>query len=550
MDICTPKHFSHKTKILRKVLDKKSLMFDVIIKNGVIIDGSGKSMQRGDIGIKEGKIAEIGDLHNEKSEQVIDARDRYVTPGFIDVNNHSDTRWRIFANPNLESLIHQGITTIIGGNCGSSLAPLHNAEMIKSIRKWFDINSINVNWVTVSDFLAEVEKAKLSVNFGTMVGHSTLRRGVIGDATRDLTEDELRVMEDMTKKAMQDGAFGISSGLIYSHAKLASRNEIERLNGVVAKFEGVYATHIRNEADNVLEALDEAIQTAKNSNKKLHISHLKIIGEKNWPLINKALEKMDQAKKDGIDISFDVFPYTATGSVLYTFLPEWVARGGRKMMLAKLKDKDLRDKIIKEMREDSIDYAKIIVAIYSLGKTLTRRIIADIAQSQCKTPEETVIDLLIASGGRIITITDALGEENLEKAIQHPLSMVSSNGSGYNIEHKNTGELVHPRDFGSFPKILTSYVKNKRILSWETAINKMTGAPAEKFGIHKRGIIKEDNYADIVIFNPETINDMATINKPYQYPLGIEYVLVNGKITLENGIYNNVRNGEVILKKF
>ncbi|MDX9913441.1 MAG: D-aminoacylase [Candidatus Moranbacteria bacterium] len=525
-------------------------MFDIIIKNGVIIDGTGKPMEKGDIGIKEGKIAEIGDLHNEKSDQEIDAKNMYVSPGFIDVDNHSDTRWRIFSNPDLESLIYQGITTIIGGNCGSSLAPLHNSEMIKSIRKWFDINSININWATVKDFLTEVEKANLSVNFGTMVGHSTLRRGIIGDATRDLTEDELRVMEDMLKKSMREGAFGISTGLIYSHAKLAPKNEIERLNKVVAKFDGVYATHVRNESNEILSSLDEAIETAKNSNKKLHISHLKIMGEKNWSFMTKALEKIDQAKDAGIDISFDVFPYTATGSVLYTFLPEWVSKGGRKMMMARLKDKSLRDKIIKEMREDSIDYARIIVAIYSMGKTLTRRIIADIAQSQCKSPEETVIDLLIASGGRIITITDALDEENLEKAIQHPLSVISSNGSGYNIEHKSTGELVHPRDFGAFPKILASYVKRKRLLDWEQAINKMTAAPAQKFGIHKRGIIKKGNYADIIVFDPETINDMATINKPYQYPVGMEYVLVNGKVTLEKGVYNNVRNGQIILKKF
>ncbi len=524
-------------------------MFDIIIKNGVIIDGSGGFMQKGDIGIKEGLIAEIGDLQNEKADKIIDAKDKYVTPGFIDVNNHSDTRWRIFSNPRLESLIHQGITTIIGGNCGSSLAPLHNSEMIKSIQKWFDVNNININWITVRDFLDEVEKAKLSVNFGTMVGHSTLRRGIIGDATRDLTETELNVMEDMTKKAMNDGAFGISTGLIYSHAKLAPESEIERLNKIVDKLGGVYATHIRDEADNILESIDEAIKTAENSNKNIHISHLKIMGEKNWPLVEKILNKIDEAKNAGINISFDVFPYTATGSVLYTFLPTWVSKGGRKMMIARLKDDSLKEGIIREMREDSINYAKIIVAMYSMGKTLTRRIIADIAQSQCKSPEEIVIDLLIASDGRIITITEALNEENLEKIIQHPLSVISSNGSGYDLEYKNTGELVHPRDFGSFPKILAHYVKKRGILSWEKAIQKMSGTSAEKFGIDRRGIIKKDNYADIVILDPEKINDMATINKPYQYPIGISHVLVNGKIALEDGIFVDAQGGCVISKK-
>lgn len=524
-------------------------MFDIIIKNGVIIDGTGNSMQKGDIAIKEGTIVEIGDLYNETADKIIDAKNRYVTPGFIDVNNHSDTRWRIFSNPKLESLVYQGITTIIGGNCGSSLAPLHNSEMIKSIRKWFDINNINVNWVTVGDFLEEVRKAELSVNFGTMIGHSTLRRGLIGDATRDLVENELVVMEDMAKKAMKDGAFGISSGLVYSHAKLAPKSEIERLTKIVEMFSGVYATHIRDESDNILESIDEAIETAKNSNKNIHISHLKIMGEKNWELGDKILEKIGKAYSDGINISFDIFPYTATGSVLYTFLPSWVSKGGRKAMISRLKDDNLKEKIIREMRNDSIDYAKIIVAMYSMGKTLTRRIIADIAQSQCKSPEEIVIDLLIASDGRIITITDALSEENLEKFIQHPLSIISSNGSGYNLEYKNTGELVHPRDFGSFPKVLAHYVKKRGILSWEKAIYKMSGAPAERFGIEKRGAIKVGNHADIVILDPETVNDIATINKPYQYPVGINYVLVNGKIALEEGLFVDAKNGSVILRR-
>ena len=523
-----------------------SSMFDVIIKNGNIIDGTGRAMVKDDIGIKEGKIAEIGDLENEKADKIIDAAGKYVAPGFIDVDNHSDTRWRIFANPNLESLIYQGITTIIGGNCGSSLAPLHNAEMIKSIRKWMDIENINVNWVTVKDFLNEVERTKLAVNFGTLVGHSTLRRGVIGDATRNLTEDEMRIMEEMLERAMKNGALGMSTGLVYSHAKLASEKEIEQLAKIVAKYDGVYTTHIRDEAEKVLDSLDEAVKTAKNSGVKLVISHLKIMGEKNWPLMNEALKIIKSASDKGLDISFDVFPYTATGSVLYTFLPEWAAKGGRKMMLTRLKDEKTREKIIAEMKKSSIDYAKIIVAVYSLGKTLTRRIVADIAQSQSKTPEETVIDLLIASNGRIITITEALSVENLQKAIQHPLSMISSNGSGYSIKHKESGELVHPRDFGAFPKVLAQYVRKMKMISWEEAIEKMTSLPAEKFGLKKRGAIKVGNFADIVVFNPNTISDMATVNKPYQYATGMDYVLVNGRLVLERGEATGERFGAVL----
>jgi N-acyl-D-amino-acid deacylase len=260
------------------------------------------------------------------------------------------------------------------------------------------------------------------------------------------------------------------------------------------------------------------------------------------------LKKISKAHDSGLDICFDIFPYTATGSVLYTFLPEWVSKGGRKMMLTRLRDEETKKKAIEEMKADSINYSKIIVAAYSLGKTLTRRIVGDIAQSQAKTAEETVIDLLLASNGRIITITEALSEENIEKSIQNSLSMISSNGSGYNIEHKSSGELVHPRDFGTFPRILSHYVKRKRMISWEEAISKMTGKPAEKFGIKGRGLIKIGNYADIIVFDPENISDTATINKPYQYATGVEYVLVNGKISVDDGIYNGGRAGMVLRK--
>ncbi len=522
-------------------------MFDIIIKNGVIIDGSGKSMYRGDVGIKDDEISEIGELNNDKAEIEIDAEGKYVAPGFIDVNNHSDTKWRIFADPNLRSLIHQGITTIIGGNCGSSLAPLDNFEMIKAIRKWLDVTKININWVTMKEFLKEVERTRLAVNFGTLVGHSTMRRGIVGDSIDNMEDIELQEMKRLIQKSLKEGALGLSVGLAYSHAKLASQKELQELAKLIASRKKIYTAHIRDESDSILESLDEMIEIAKETNVKLQISHLKIMGEKNWSLMDEALARIDKAKKEGVDIGFDVYPYTATGSVLYTFLPNWVSRGGRRIMISRLKDADIRKKIIKEMKADSIDYQKILVADYPLiNSTGVHRSVSDIAKSQNKEIEEIIIDLLIASDGQIITITKILSEENLNKAIKHPLAIISSNGSGYGISHKGNGELVHPRDFGSFPKILKHYVKKMRILEWEEAINKMTGKPAERFGIKKRGVIKKGNFADIIVIDPETIEDKATINKPYQYATGIDYVVVNGKVAVENGEYLETRSGEII----
>lgn len=521
-------------------------MYDIIIKNGSIIDGTGKPMFFGDVGIKEGEIKAIGDLHSEQADKIIDATGLYVTPGFIDINNHSDTYWRIFQDPTLPSLIYQGITTIIGGNCGSSLAPLASHDIIRSIQKWADIGQVNLNWLRMSEFLEEVKKKKLSVNFGTLVGHSTLRRGLVGDEVRNLNQGEIERMKKMLEQAMKEGALGLSTGLVYTHAKIAPEEEISEIVKIIKKYKGVYATHVRGESHDLLKAVEEAIKTAQKSGVKLQISHLKAMGEKNWHLMDEAINLIETAKISGVDVSFDVYPYTATGSVLYIFLPDWVVQGGKKMMIQRLKDPETRKQVIEEMQNDGVDYSRIVVSISRLDKTLTSKKIVDIAVSQGKSVEEAIVDILIASDGRVITSMGVLREDNVEKAIQHPLSIISSNGSGYDIEHGKSGELVHPRNFGSFPRVLAKYVRNQKNISWEEAINKMTNRPAEKFGIKKRGEIKKNNFADVLVIDPNEVRDLATDENPYQYSEGISWVIINGEIIVEQGKYNGRRVGEVI----
>lgn len=521
-------------------------MYDIIIKNGTIIDGTGKLMFSGDVGIKEGKIKEIGDLHSEHADKIIDATGQYVTPGFIDVNNHSDTYWRIFLDPELPSLIYQGITTVIGGNCGSSLAPLVSHDIIYSIQKWADMKQVNLNWLRMKEFLDEVERKKLSVNFATLVGHSTLRRGLIQDEVRGLNSHEIGTMKKMLTQAIEEGAIGLSTGLVYTHAKLASEDEITKIVKVVKKYDGVYTTHIRGESHDLVEAVEEAIKTAQASGVKLHISHLKVMGEKNWNLMDEAINLIETAKASGVDVSFDVYPYVVTGSVLYILLPDWVAKGGKKMMINRLEDPLTRKRIIYEMQNSSIDYSKIIIAISHLDKTLTRKKIIDIAASQGKSDEEAIVDLLVASEGRAITSMAVLSEKNMIKAMRHPFSIISSNGSGYNTNHKKSGELVHPRNFGSFPRVLAEYVRDKKVLSWEEAIHKMSGKPAEKFGIKKRGVLEKNNFADVLVISPNEIRDLATEENPYQYSQGIKWAVINGEIVLENGKYNKKKVGEVI----
>jgi N-acyl-D-amino-acid deacylase len=524
-------------------------MYDIIIKNGTIIDGTGRPMFRADVGIHEGMITHIGNLQNEHSETEIDATRKYVTPGFIDVNNHSDTYWRIFLDPTLESLLYQGVTTIIGGNCGSSLAPLANHEVMKSIQKWTDMRNVSFNWLSMGEFLSEVGKKKLALNFASLVGHGTLRRGLVGDEVRDISPAEMVTMKKMLTRAMKEGALGFSTGLIYTHAKLASSREIAELAEIVKKYDGVYTTHIRGESHELIKAVEEAIRIAQETGVRLQISHLKAMGKKNWGYMGEALNLIETARTSGIDVHFDVYPYTATGSVLYTLLPDWATEGGRNMMLARLKDPDVRQKIIKEMRENEYDYSKIIISISALDKTLNRKKIVDIAQAQGKGVEDAILDLLVASEGRVITIMEVLSEKNVDKGVINPFSIISSNGSGYDIAHKETGEVVHPRNFGSFPRVFATYVIKRGVVGWEEAVRKMSGLPAEKFKIEKRGILAKGNHADVIVFDPKVICDSATVENPYQYSQGMEWVLVNGQPAMQNGAITELRSGEVIRRK-
>ncbi len=522
-------------------------MYDVLIKNGTLIDGSGEPMFRGDLAIQEDRIVAIGNV-NGAAERVIDATGKYVTPGFIDVNNHSDTYWQLLAFPELGSLLYQGVTTIVGGNSGSSLAPLTRADIIRSIQKWTDVSRVNFNWLTLEEFLAAVEKRRPAVNFATLVGHGTLRRGVMKDETRPIHDTEVEVMERLLKQALREGAIGFSTGLLYTHARGAHMNEILRLVELLRGDKGVYATYVRDEGKGLVAAVEEAVTVARKSKVPLHISHLKAVGRENWPLMDEAFSLIETAALDQLDISFDVYPYTATGSVLYTFLPTWITENGAQLMLARLRDGTVRDAVVTEMKQSGIDYSSMILAVTNIGKMLTHRKVSDIANLHGKPPEEVIIDVLLASEGRAIVSLETLSEKNVQKAIRHPFSIISSNGSGYNLEHAETGEHVHPRNFGTFPRVFAEYVRRQQSLSWEEAVHKMTGKPAKKFKLTGRGLLTVGAMADIVVFDPQTIADQATMEDPYRYATGVEVLLVNGILTIENGVYNGKRPGHVYRK--
>ncbi len=522
-------------------------MYDVVIRHGTLIDGTGRPMFSGDIGIREGHIVALGEVVGA-TERLVEAEGKYVAPGFIDVNNHSDTYWALMANPHLESLLYQGVTTVVGGNSGASLAPLTRAEDIRSIQKWTDVDTVNFNWLAMDEFLRAVEKRKPALNFATLVGHGTLRRGAMRDETRPIHDDEVRLMEKLLKESFHAGAIGFSTGLLYTHARGAHINEILKLVELVGEEKGVYATYVRNEGEGLVKAVEEAITVAQKTKVPLHISHLKAVGKENWHLMDEVFNLIEAAALGDLDISFDVYPYTVTGSVLYTFLPTWITENGRKLMLARLKDAEVRRTVIQEMQKNSIDYSAMTISVSSLGNMLSRHKVAEIAELHAKSPEEVVVELLMASEGRAIVSIESLSEKNVLKAIQHPFSIISSNGSGYSKEHAETGDKVHPRNFGTFPRIFAEYVRRQQALSWEEAVYKMTGKPAAKFGLNKRGKLAVGYRADVVVFDPAKIADQATLENPYQYATGIESLLVNGALAIENGTYMGQRFGEVYRK--
>lgn len=524
-------------------------MFDILIKNGNIIDGSGKKSFQADIGIEKDTITEIGNLQNASAKKLIDAKNLAVCPGFIDILNRSDTFWSLFENPSQESLLRQGVTTIIGGNCGASLAPIISAHAINAIQKWTDIKNVAINWGNMAEFLYEISQKPLGVNFGTLVGHTTLRRGLLKDEIRPLSRDELDKMKYSTEESMGGGALGLSAGLVYAHSRVAPTEELIEVAGVVAKNNGYISLHLRNEEENIVAAVNEAIRISQEAGVPIEIAHFKIIGQKNWPLMDKALSMIEIANRSGAKITFDIFPYTFSASVLYTTLPDWLANESKEKLIGILSDKIQKKSIIEEMQKNpKFEYGKIIIAMSSGDKSYIGHTIQSIAGNQGLSPEEVILNLILESRGRMIGFIPDIGEDNLKKQIISNFSLIASNGAGYGLNYENSNELAHPRCFGAFARTIKKYAIDEKILPLEEIVAKMTLKPAQKVGLKRRGEIKAKNFADITIFDPEKIKDNATLESPYQFSDGIKYVIVNGKIEIEDGNYNGSLNGKVLKK--
>ncbi|MFQ6074252.1 MAG: amidohydrolase family protein, partial [Candidatus Bathyarchaeia archaeon] len=494
-------------------------MFDIIVKNAYLIDGTGSRGFKADIGIAESKIVKIGNLNSEKAVQTIDASGLVASPGFIDMHSHSD--FTLLINSKAESKIRQGITTEVIGNCGSSAAPLNEAikEEIRKTMPILEESGLKLDWSTMREYLDRLETQGIAVNVVPLVGHGNLRVCAMGFDDRAPTETGLEEMKKQLTKAMEEGAFGMSTGLIYPPSCYAKTDELIELSKVVAKHGGIYASHIRGEGDTLFSSVKEAIKIGEEAKVPVEISHHKAAGKANWGKVKETLRMIDEARAKGTDVTCDVYPYTAGSFGLSSMLPPWAHEGGSEKLLERLGNKKTREKLRKEMEEGTpewpsplkaADWDATIIAQSRKHPELEGKSVEEIARSKEIDPFEFVFDLLIEESAAVSVVRFAMCEEDVRLVMRHPLSMIGTDSSAiapYGVLGRGK---PHPRGYGAFPRVLGKYVRKEKTLTLEDAVRKMTSLPARKLGLKDRGLIKEDMYADITIFNPETILDKAT----------------------------------------
>ncbi len=526
-------------------------MYSFLIKNGTVIDGTGKAAYKADVALDGDQIVAIGSNIPEKGARVIDAQERIVAPGFVDIQNHSDSYWSIFDNPSFDSMVTQGFTSILVGQCGASLAPLLSPASLLSIRKWHDLSGSNINWTTFSEYIEELSRNRFGCNIATLVGYATLRRGLLGDEVRSLEKNELDTLKAQLADSLDAGAFGLSNGLSYSHEMYTSELELQELVSLVVAKGGLLSIHLRNEAEEILESLEEALEIAKVTGVNMKIAHLKIRNRSNWQLMPQVIERLETAFHKGLNVHFDAYPYDSVWQVIYSYLPKWSRLGGRSAILNRLEDAHERKKLANELAEQSHQLSMLVVASTGNQLGMVGKTVADISKNTGLSVEEVFIELLKNAGSESLVFDRSADEAQVYELLSHPLAIVGTDGAGFKEVANNfrlKEKLVHPRCFGAAPKFLRHVIDTK-VITLEEAIKKLTLTPATKIGLAKRGALAVGNFADVVVFNPVTVSDNATLSNPFQYSTGIEHVFVNGKQTLSGGIPTQHLAGYMLRKK-
>ena len=528
----------------------KNKEFDLIISGGTVYDGLGNPGKETDIAIKNNQIFRIGEnLSKSKAKKVIEANGLVVSPGFIDAHTHTD--YELLVNPKAESYIRQGITTEISGNCGSSPFPVADLIFEEQKNRLKEVYDLELNWKDINGFFQRIEEKGIAHNYATLLGHGDLRGKVVGFNDQPPTENQLSEMKNIIEENMKAGALGLSTGLEYAPGSYANTEEIIELCFVVAKNNGIYATHMRDEGNMLIEAIDEALEIARKTNVSLQISHFKVAYPANWPKIDTALSRIEEAKQEGINILADRYPYIAGSTGLSLYFPIWARQGTTDEFITRLKNPDLDRKFrdySKEQEKKLGSWDKVLISdvFTDKNKMFEGKNILEAAGETEKDPYDFMRDLLIDEKNRVGMVTFMMNEDNLKRILAHPLLTFGSDGSAiapYGVLHKGK---PHPRLYGTFPRILGKYVREEKIFTLPRAIQKMTSLPAQKFGFAGRGQITEDYFADIVVFNPDEVIDQATWKDPHQYPKGIDYVIVNGKIVINEGNHTEVLPGKIL----
>ena len=538
-------------------------MIDVLIQGGKVIDGTGAPWFRADVAIQDGKIAAVERLPmNDQSGQsegataatVLDATGRFVTPGFIDPHTHSDLP--LLVNPPAESQVRQGVTTVVIGNCGSAPAPvgpLNGAFLNRRIGERAAGQGLRRDWRTFGEYCDRLRRQGVAVNVAPLAGHATLRGEVMGMEHRPPTADELAAMRRLLDEALDDGVFGLSTGLIYPPSSYADTDEIVALAEVAARRGGLYFSHIRGEGDTLLDAVDEAIEIGRRAELPVQIAHHKAARPLNWGKTVQTLEMMQAARADGVDVAYDAYPYIASSSGLGSLLPDWAHEGGAPALLARLRSPVERERVVAGIRERAAGiegWHTIIISWVPAAahKSWEGQTIEQIGAALGLSGEETVAHVLDALGGAAHMVYFQLDEADVCRVLAHPLGMIGSDGSVAAPYGPLSEGKPHPRSYGTHPRVLGRYVRELGLLTWEEAIRKMTSAPAQRLGLAAKGIVRPGLDADLVVFDPATVSDRATFEEPHQYPDGINHVLVNGELVVSGGDHLGTLPGHVLTR--
>jgi len=540
--------------VMTSSTDAVAASYDIIIRNARVIDGSGGPASDAELAIQGDRIARIGNLQSAKGKREIDARGQIVAPGFIDMLGQSEQF--VLIDPRAMSKVMMGVTTEITGE-GESIAPL-NDRILKEQEDFNRRFNLSVDWRTMGEYFRRLDKQGAGVNLGTFVGATQVREYVIGYDDRPPTPAELEQMKRLVAEAMKDGALGVSTSLQYVPARFAKTDEIVELAKVSQQYGGIYITHQRSEANAIDDSMKEVFEIARRANIPAEIWHFKTAYKKNWGRMPEMLRRIEESRRQGLKITADVYPYVAGSTSLSACLPPWALEGGTDRMIARLKEPQTRARLKKEITTDSREWENIylgsggpsgilIASVVnrdlesSQGKRLT-----EIASAQNKDPLDALFDFIIADHGQTGAIFFMMSEDDMKAALKSPFVSICTDNGARATDGPLAGSKSHPRGWGTYPRILGKYVRDEHLLPLELAIHKMTGLPASNVGLKQRGLLREGYFADITIFNPETVIDRATFEEPNQYPVGINFVIVNGRVEVDNGQRTAAEAGRVL----